>query len=346
MAALVVLALPIFWLTNLETTDSYIEPSPTQANVVASNVELPSDETKSETIEPLLILQSTQTPQYPDQANLAQTLEGTEIDGALKTDATGQLILDQEVRDFFDYFLSTADEIGPEASIAEIRRYVSQYLPEPGRTQAQELFTSYLKYKRFELNIEQTPISQDQLSDVDTLSILKSSFDRMKAERRNLFTSEQHQALFGLEENYQDYTLASLEILADQHTNDAQKRASIEELQAQLPLELQHSQQVGNEQKESSARLSQLAQTHPDDSDYHNALIAEGISEDKSAEMVAYRQSQRQFDKDYQAYHKAASKLDPESASYAADKEALINSWFATPELRTQAKLSDLKNAN
>ena len=346
MAALVVLALPIFWLANQETIGTHFEESTPKADEVVSRVDLSGNEIKPKTDEPPLVLQSTETPQFPDQANLAQTLEGTEIDGALKTDATGQLILDQEVRDFFDYFLSTADEIGPEASIAEIRRYISQYLPEPGRTQAQELFTSYLKYKRFELNIEQTPISQDQLSDVDTLSILKSSFDRMKTERRNLFTSEQHQALFGLEESYQDYTLASLEILADQNTTDAQKRASIEELQAQLPLELQHSQQVGNEQKESSARLSQLAQNHPDDSDYHSALIAEGISEDKSAEMVAYRQSQRQFDKDYEAYQKAASKLDPESASYAADKEALINSWFATPELRTQAKLSDLKNAN
>lgn len=346
MAALVVLALPIFWLINQETTNSHIEQSTTKANLVASNVELPGDETKSEASAPLLALQSTQTPQYPDQANLAQTLQGTEIDGALKTDAAGQLILDQEVRDFFDYFLSTADEIGPEASIAEIRRYISQYLPEPGRTQAQELFTSYLKYKRFELSIEQTPISQNQLSDVDTLSILKSSFDRMKDERRNLFTQEQHQALFGLEESYQDYTLASLEILADQNTTDAQKRASIEELQTQLPVELQHSQQVGNQQKESSIRMSELAQNHQDDSDYHSALIAEGISEDKSAEMVAYRQSQRQFDKDYQAYQEAVSNLDPESASYAADREALINSWFATPELRTQAKLSDLNSDN
>lgn len=110
MAALVVLALPIFWLANQETTGTHYEESTPKADEVVSRVDLSGNEIKPKTDEPPLVLQSTETPQFPDQANLAQTLEGTEIDGGLKTDATGQLILDQEVRDFFDYFLSTADE--------------------------------------------------------------------------------------------------------------------------------------------------------------------------------------------------------------------------------------------
>ena len=47
-----------------------------------------------------------QTPaSLPDQ-NFARSLAGTDIDGALKADGNGELILDLGVRDFFDYFLS------------------------------------------------------------------------------------------------------------------------------------------------------------------------------------------------------------------------------------------------
>ena len=78
---------------------------------------------------------------------ISAALEGTHIDGALSSDAQGNLILNLQIRDFFDYFLSIADDVGPEQAIAEIQRYSQQYLPEPANTQALELLGNYLRYK-------------------------------------------------------------------------------------------------------------------------------------------------------------------------------------------------------
>jgi len=79
-----------------------------------------------------------------DQLIISAALKGTSIDGALKADSQGNLVLDLQVRDFFDYFLSIADDVGPEQAIAEIQRYSQQYLPEPAVCLAQSKTKHFL----------------------------------------------------------------------------------------------------------------------------------------------------------------------------------------------------------
>lgn len=62
----------------------------------------------------------------PSIAVTLPSLAGTEVDGQLRTDAAGNLLLDLAVRDYFDYFLSAVDHSGLdaviEALLAEIGR--------------------------------------------------------------------------------------------------------------------------------------------------------------------------------------------------------------------------------
>jgi hypothetical protein len=67
--------------------------------------------TKRLTEQPLATIS---TPSEHDQLVISATLDGTSIDGALRADANRALILELGVRDFFDYFLSIADDVGAE----------------------------------------------------------------------------------------------------------------------------------------------------------------------------------------------------------------------------------------
>ncbi|MCH2189518.1 MAG: hypothetical protein MK188_01155, partial [Gammaproteobacteria bacterium] len=177
------------------------------------------------------------TPTAHDQIEFAQSLQGTEIDGSLRVGADGLLILDQGVRDFFDYFLSAADELGPEAAIAEVRRYIDDFLPESAAIQAHNLFANYLRYKKFEFELQQTPLNGAQL-DADSLQLVRENFESLRDKRSRLFNDQEDEALFGLEQIYQEYTLSTLELFADQTITDEDRMDRLAGLEAALPSEL------------------------------------------------------------------------------------------------------------
>jgi len=63
-----------------------------------------------------------QTPQSLGDDVFARSLEGTDIDGHLRANAQGQLMVDLETRDFFDYFLNTVGEPWPGTTSPRAQR--------------------------------------------------------------------------------------------------------------------------------------------------------------------------------------------------------------------------------
>ena len=281
------------------------------------------------------------TPESHDQIEFAQSLEGTDIDGALKVDKNGLLILDQDVRDFFDYFLSAADELGPEAVILEIQRYIDTYLPQAAAIQAHKLFSGYLSYKQFEFQLRQQPLEGAQLSS-DSLQLVRENFEALKNKRRDLFSIEEDEALFGLEQTYQEFTLQTLELFADDAITDEQRMFQLAELETTLPPELQASRAEDANHRVEQKQVDQLSAQHSDDAAFHQALTDRGINQIKADELVTYRQQQQRFDQTYQRYRTAVNALDKNDAQYQQSLNQLQTSFFVDPEQVTQARLRDL----
>ena len=281
------------------------------------------------------------TPESHDQIEFAQSLEGTDIDGALKVDKNGLLILDQDVRDFFDYFLSAADELGPEAVILEIQRYIDTYLPQAAAIQAHKLFSGYLSYKQFEFQLRQQPLEGAQLSS-DSLQLVRENFEALKNKRRELFSIEEDEALFGLEQTYQEFTLQTLELFADDAITDEQRMFQLAELETTLPPELQASRAEDANHRVEQKQVDQLSAQHSDDAAFHQALTDRGINQIKADELVTYRQQQQRFDQTYQRYRTAVNALDKNDAQYQQSLNQLQTSFFVDPEQVTQARLRDL----
>jgi len=282
------------------------------------------------------------TPRKHDQQLVSGVLEGTEIDGALSANAKGELILDQRVRDFFDYFLSTADDIGPQVAIGEIERYASAYLPSPAKEQSLSLLGKYLKYKRYELNLKQTPLDHNIVNDTSALTALRDSLYALKEERKKLFSDEQDSALFGLEDAFATHSLALLALQAAGGLSPEQRVLEQQKLELKLPPELSASYQLNRKAEQQQAKIEQALASDLDDGQLYDVLLDAGNSPDKTQEIIARRQQQKQFNVQYAAYLRARSGLDQEQKNYQMAVAGLQRRFFPIPEDQTQAKLRDL----
>jgi lipase chaperone LimK len=283
------------------------------------------------------------TPKEHDQMVISSSLEGADIDGALQADGENQLILSIDVRDFFDYFLSTADEIGPEAAIGEIQRYANQYLPEPARTQAVQLLEKYLSFKQTEYQLQQMPISQDSLSDKGAITVMRESFEALKSNREMLFSPIDEHALFGLEDTYAEHTLSTLELMADESLSNEQINAGLQVLESQLPPELSNSFAQTRADNQRAELVSSLVDSELDDSQLHTSLVDQGLGADKANEIIERRQQQLSFDQNYQRYSQSLGALDSQQADFDDLKLGLLQRYFLSPEQQTQARLRDLR---
>ena len=205
---------------------------------------------------------------------LVGTMADTEIDGELKTDAAGNLILDLAVRDYFDYFLSAADQAGLEAAVGALVQDASGRLPEPALGQLSGLLGDYLDYKRASLALLQQPLSaQQQNRPQAQLVALQQAFDGLAQLRREHLGAAASEAFFGAEEAYGRYTLDAMALQARDDLSVAAKADGVEALRAQLPHALR-----GSEERQAQAVAQEVESSR---------LWREGASEEQVRSFLA-----------------------------------------------------------
>jgi lipase chaperone LimK len=76
-----------------------------------------------------------------------ESLSGTDVDGTLRYDSNGHLLVDKEVKQVFEYFLSARGEVSLEEVVDGFEQYSFQSLPEMAANEVVDLFYSYLIMK-------------------------------------------------------------------------------------------------------------------------------------------------------------------------------------------------------
>ncbi len=168
-------------------------------------------------------------------APLPPSFKGTQVDGTFQVDGAGNLLITDDIRRIFDYFLSAYGEESLQDSVKRLRAYVASQLPQPAQEQAQALLTQYLDYKRELVLLER------DLPQMASLDALRNRESAVQALRARLFTAEAHQAFFGNEEAYNQFTLQRLAIQHNDKLDAAAKGAAMDQLRAGLPEALQES---------------------------------------------------------------------------------------------------------
>lgn len=184
-------------------------------------------------------------------APLPASFRGTQIDGRLLVDESGNLIISQEIRNLFDYFLSAIGEEPLKVSVKRLHDYIASQLKQPAEGQAQALLTQYLDYKR------EVALLERDMPTLASLEAIRLRESAVKALRERIFSPEAYQAFFAQEEAYNQFNLQRLIISQDVSLDAAAKGAAIDRLRANLPEELQASV-VPSLQEELQTQTSKL----------------------------------------------------------------------------------------
>ena len=166
----------------------------------------------------------------PSLGSIPRSLLETEIDGALRVDAAGNLIVDGELRYLFDYFLIATDEESEANIRARVAAEINRRLPPKAAAQALEVFERYMKYREAAAGLGADPAGAEDL---------EARLADLKRVRREQLGEATAQAIFGEEEAFDAITVQRKKIEADPALSLEERRKRIDALETQLPASLQ-----------------------------------------------------------------------------------------------------------
>ncbi|MFP5421228.1 MAG: lipase secretion chaperone [Gammaproteobacteria bacterium] len=248
--------------------------------------------------------------------NLPASFGGTTVDGVFRLDANGNLLISEDIRRIFDYFLAAAGEEPLRTSVERLRAYIAAELPANAREQALVLLNQYLDYKR------ELVVLERDLPQMANLDALRQREAAVQALRARIFDSETQQAFFAREEAYNQFTLQRLAILQNSQLDDAGKAAAVDHLRNSLPAEMQDTvlPQLQNELRQQTTRL-QAAGAKPEQI---RQLRQQLVGAEATQRLEVLDQQRQTWKKRIAQYSTEKAAIENNPGMSASDKRAAI----------------------
>lgn len=230
-----------------------------------------------------------------------------------------------DLKRLFDYYLSTVGE----QTIPEITRQIQQVLAENLRPaqlpQAQRLLDRYIAFKAALLRLE-----QDYAKKPEAERSLRARFLAMQSLRDNYFSSEETQAMFGLEDANDMDALARLEIANDATLSASDKRSRLATLDQQMPRMLREDREAPRAVIRLEAQIAALRAQGAGDDEVFRAR-AKTLDTAAAGRLAELDQEERQW----------RQRID----SYLSDRARTLQRLTDAPDSEKQAALADLQQA-
>lgn len=156
--------------------------------------------------------------------------QDTEINCQMQLDSSNRLIVNEQTRNCFEYFITQYGEKTLEQIQQDFNSYISQNHQEPALGQILDLWNRYIQYRQ-SLGELTPPSGLDQ----EDPAYYRSIYTSTQNLRKRFFSNYEIEGLFGTEDTYHEYTLDRMAVLADKQLNEAQKAQKLKELFDQLP---------------------------------------------------------------------------------------------------------------
>ncbi|MDM1770134.1 lipase secretion chaperone [Acinetobacter indicus] len=160
---------------------------------------------------------------------LSPSQQDTEINCQLQLDSGNRLMVNEQTRNCFEYFITQYGEKTLEQIRQDFQRYIAQTHQEPALGQILDLWQRYLDYR------ERLGEFQPPQLDPDSPQYYRSIFNSMKNLRQQFFSAYEIEGLFGVEDVYHDYTLERLSVMDNKQLSEAEKAQKLKALFEQLP---------------------------------------------------------------------------------------------------------------
>ena len=163
------------------------------------------------------------------KAFVGKSQQDTEINCQLRLDHSNRLIVNEQTRNCFEYFITQYGEKDLKQIKMDFKTYIEQSYQEPARAQILDLWSRYMDYRE---KLGHLPAPNIDKGDA---KYYQSIFADMKNLRKQLFSNYEIEGLFGTEDTYHEYTLNRMSILDDKNLTEAQKAEKLKNLFNQLP---------------------------------------------------------------------------------------------------------------
>ncbi len=150
---------------------------------------------------------------------VSNSQQDTEINCQLVLDQSNRLVVNEQTRNCFEYFITQYGEKNIDQIKQDFKAYIQQGYQEPALKQILDLWTRYLDYR-----VQLGSLKEPSLNKEDP-EYYRKIFASMKTLRSQFFSDYEIEGLFGAENTYHEY----------QSLTEVQKAQKLKELFAQLP---------------------------------------------------------------------------------------------------------------
>ncbi len=284
---------------------------------------------------------------------LPASWQGTRIDGRLKIDEAGHLIVEQQTKDLFDYFLSAAGEVPTEELIVKLQHYLTENLPSPAKEEGLSLLNDYISY-RVELSNYQEQYanlhlneSAQEISDnlqqgysQNNIEQLQTHFEHLYQLRRDKLGMDVADAFFGLQEEYDQYQLEKIKIAQNDSLSVAQKQAEYNRILDEMPTQVRFI--VAPEQVMS--QLSDINQQYISEVDRYQAR-SELLGDEAAQRLAALDKKREQWKSRLSTFRTMKAEIERSGLSTPDQQQAinqLLNDQFSHHERRRVAAIENI----
>lgn len=280
-------------------------PTPMPASASAKSVQVRHNNQ-------LLSQQSAAQLATPDA--LPATLQGTYHGIALQTDANGQLRLQPQLLELFDFYFSAIDEEPVAQILLRIHQDLTQQLQEPALSQARDLLKRYLDYR---LAMADLPAGNA----APTAEAFAQHLDALTRLRNEHFSDEETQAFFSGDLSQDQFMLAQLR-LSERGLSPEQQRRELALLEASLSAEQRAvRQQVSRDGELYAATEAMRAAGASDEAIYQ--LRASTLDPQAASALQQLDEQRRQWQARLQAYASERNNLRQSGLSPADQQQAI-----------------------
>ena len=250
---------------------------------------------------------------------LAHTVEDIEVRGSIHIDQQGDLIRNQELRQFLEFFMGqTRNPEDEPAMRAHMTAAMEQKgIPTPVQQQVMATLDVYLKYRQAEEELAQSAESQE----LDTAGI----FREVKRLRRAHLGRELAEAFFGQEEARTETMLAQQRLMNNEDLDDTTREQVLRDLESDLPESTQQVRQRSRQVTDLSREVQQLREQGAS-RDEIQAARREAVGHEAAERLAEVDQQRDQWDQRMEHYREEKAALENNEGLSGEDRaEAISN---------------------
>lgn len=267
-------------------------------------------------------------------AVVAEPQEALRLDGDLKVDAAGNLVIDLGVRDYIDYFLSAADRVGIDRATSLLLDDARVRLDEPAYEQLQVLLGDYLDYRQARVVLME-PFQPPPADPRILRNMLGQQARQLASLRRQYLDVATVEAFFGAEEAYSRFIIDTLDVQLRSDLDQAARQRALDELRERLPIEAQESGRRHGTALGLQAEIDRLLRAGISEEQMRGFLSAH-YEKPAVEQMLAEQRGERLWRARYRDYRRRLAALrreDMDSAGLQRRVDELRSRMFSGEEL-------------